>query len=66
MRALKATVGTTGNTLRVNDAVAPTSQDNNLERAADWVFSHAGELDAMETEPVAAAGPQYRDGVGSK
>ena len=43
-------------------------QDNNLERAADWVFSHAAELDApMETdEPPAGSQTQYRDGNGSK
>ena len=35
-----------------------------MERAADWVFSHTGELDAMETEPPEQ--PQYDDGPGSK
>lgn len=24
--------------------------DNNLERAADWIFSHQAELDAQETD----------------
>ena len=28
--------------------------DNNLERAADWIFSHADELDAMDTDQVKA------------
>ncbi|XP_070560700.1 LOW QUALITY PROTEIN: ubiquitin carboxyl-terminal hydrolase 5-like [Ptychodera flava] len=37
--------------------------DNNVERAVDWIFSHADELtsDAMETEQ---SGPEYRDGSG--
>lgn len=33
----------------------------NLERAADWLFSHVGELDAMEVDdaaPAAAGGNQ--------
>ncbi|XP_064642772.1 ubiquitin carboxyl-terminal hydrolase 5-like [Lineus longissimus] len=34
--------------------------DNNLERAADWIFSHANE--PMDTGSGEAAGPQYRDG----
>ena len=39
-------------------------QDNNVERAADWVFSHAAELDAdMDTEPPAQA---YLDGAPSE
>lgn len=41
--------------------------DNNLERAADWVFSHAAELDApMETDEAtpSGGGTQYRDGGG--
>ncbi|XP_072040059.1 ubiquitin carboxyl-terminal hydrolase 5-like isoform X2 [Amphiura filiformis] len=43
--------------------------DNNVERAADWIFSHMDELDSvpMETEEVgaaAAAGPKCRDGPG--
>ena len=43
-------------------------QDNNLERAADWIFSHAHELDSMEEESSAnqETGPQYNDGPGSK
>ena len=44
-------------------------QDNNLERAADWVFSHAGDLDAMETDQQAAEGEgstTYHNGPGSK
>lgn len=41
-------------------------QDNNIERAADWVFSHAAELDTermdTEQEPPATA---YLHGPGS-
>jgi len=39
--------------------------ENNIERAADWIFSHADDLDApMETEePVADATPTCRDGA---
>ncbi|CAH1772608.1 unnamed protein product [Owenia fusiformis] len=48
------------------------STDNNVERAIDWIFSHADELDTpMETEPSVAAqanvpdaGPKCRDGPG--
>lgn len=42
--------------------------DNNVERAADWIFSHVDELNApMETEEPAGAGagpsqPAFRDG----
>ncbi|XP_052286427.1 ubiquitin carboxyl-terminal hydrolase 5-like isoform X2 [Dreissena polymorpha] len=41
--------------------------DNNLERAVEWIFSHADELDKpMETEDQSAAPaqPQCRDGNG--
>ena len=43
-------------------------QDNNLERAVDWIFSHAHELDSTESQSQAnqATGPQYKDGSGSK
>lgn len=40
-------------------------QDNNVERAADWVFSHVGELDTMETQDVEQK-PEYDDGPGSE
>ena len=49
-----------------------SAQDNNLERAADWVFSHAGDLDAMETDQPPSAGEgegtatNCHDGPGSK
>jgi ubiquitin carboxyl-terminal hydrolase 5/13 len=33
-------------------AKALAATDHNLERAADWLFSHAGELDAMDTDQV--------------
>ena len=54
---------------KLRKSVSIFLQDNNLERAADWVFSHSAELDApMETEDAGASGegPQYRDGNGSK
>ncbi|XP_013417871.1 ubiquitin carboxyl-terminal hydrolase 5 [Lingula anatina] len=41
--------------------------DNNTERAVDWIFSHADELDQpMETEAESASDsqPKYRDGPG--
>lgn len=39
---------------------------NNLERAADWIFSHAHELDSTENQSQAnqETGPQYKDGAG--
>jgi uncharacterized UBP type Zn finger protein len=47
--------------------------ENNVERAADWIFSHQDELDAPEVaapaavaQQAAAAEPQYRDGSSSK
>jgi len=42
------------------------STDNNLERAVDWIFSHAHELDSMEEESQGGqeTGPQYKDGAG--
>ena len=44
-----------------------TFQDNNLERAADWIFSHAGELDTpMETDQPEETKSKCRDGSGSK
>ena len=43
------------------------AQDNSVERAADWVFSHAGELDAdtMDTDQEQQP-PAYMDGPGSE
>ncbi|KAK6177619.1 hypothetical protein SNE40_015681 [Patella caerulea] len=39
--------------------------DNNIERAADWIFSHAAELDEpMETETPEAPQSKFRDGNG--
>ena len=45
----------------------PLLQNNNLERAADWIFSHAHELDTLEDESQGSqeSGPQYKDGTGS-
>lgn len=41
--------------------------NNNIERAADWIFSHQGELDAMEiSDEVGGASQEYRDGNSSK
>lgn len=39
--------------------------ENNVERALDWIFSHAAELDnpTVESPPPA---PEFRDGSGSK
>lgn len=41
--------------------------DNNLERAADWIFSHQNELDGqgMEVDEQPPE-PSYRDGQGCK
>ncbi|XP_076234038.1 ubiquitin specific protease 5 isoform X2 [Calliopsis andreniformis] len=37
--------------------------DNNLERAADWIFSHQAELDALETEDESESDKEiFRDG----
>ena len=48
-------------------SVFPLLQNNNLERAADWIFSHAHELDTLEDESQGNqdSGPQYKDGTGS-
>ena len=44
-------------------------QDNNVERAADWIFSHADELDQpMETDqdqPEQNTSPKCHDGNSS-
>lgn len=37
--------------------------DNNLERAADWIFSYQDELDALEDEDESGhSGEKFRDG----
>jgi hypothetical protein len=48
-------------------------QDNNVERAADWLFSHPDELDKPDDVVPASSGPAardpkqgLRDGSGSK
>lgn len=40
--------------------------NNNIERAADWIFSHQVEINELdlEVESQASAQPQYRDGDG--
>lgn len=43
------------------------SSDNNIERAGDWIFSHADELDKDDDEPKKpVAGETFRDGNSSK
>jgi len=43
-------------------------QDNNAERATDWILNHPDEADQpMETESASdSSGPQYKDGSPSK
>lgn len=39
--------------------------NNNLERAADWIFSHQAELDAQEMDTSATPAEEtFRDGNG--
>ncbi|XP_064598849.1 ubiquitin carboxyl-terminal hydrolase 5-like [Liolophura sinensis] len=48
-------------------SMALKATDNNVERAADWIFSHADELtQPMETESTGAneQAPKFRDGHG--
>lgn len=53
--------------LASHEVSLPLTQDNSLERAADWVFSHAGELEAMEVDqPQPSQGEEYHDGPGSE
>lgn len=43
--------------------------NNNIERAADWIFSHQNEMDAMELGEEEVAEPKnasHRNGGGSK
>lgn len=43
--------------------------NNNIERAMDWIFSHAVELDSAteeDTPPQPPPPPQFRDGSGRK
>lgn len=41
--------------------------NNNLERAADWVFSHVSELDTLDMDVDAQPPePSFRDGSGRK
>ena len=42
-------------------------QDNNVERALDWIFSHLDEIEeAMDTCEPQLPQAQYRDGQGSE
>jgi len=41
--------------------------NNNLERAADWIFSHQAELDAQDTDSTATPTQEnFRDGSSRK
>jgi len=43
------------------------AQDNNLERAIDWIFNHPDEVDQQQEQQMdqsSAAEPQYADGPG--
>lgn len=40
-------------------------QDNNLERAVDWIFNHPDEIGQEEQDTASATEPQYVDGAGS-
>eukprot|EP00026_Physarum_polycephalum_P002958 Phypoly_transcript_02967.p1 GENE.Phypoly_transcript_02967~~Phypoly_transcript_02967.p1 ORF type:complete len:805 (+),score=171.44 Phypoly_transcript_02967:45-2459(+) len=42
-------------------AKALRNTDNNVERAADWLFSHTDELDKPDDEPAASSGSAARD-----
>jgi ubiquitin carboxyl-terminal hydrolase 5/13 len=48
---------------RVQSIQALKATDNNVERAADWIFSHQAELDSEDTDR-AAVEPTFRDGEG--
>jgi hypothetical protein len=50
---------------RVQSIRALKATDNNVERAADWIFSHQAELDSEDSEG-AAVEPAFRDGESSK
>jgi len=41
-------------------------QNNNMERAVDWIFSHADEVAAMDTDQASSNTSKYNDGTGSK
>lgn len=41
-------------------------QSNNMERAVDWIFSHADEVAAMETDQASSNTPKFNDGTGSE
>lgn len=48
---------------RMQASKALRATDNNVERALDWIFSHAAELDSANSPPPP---PEFRDGNGSK
>lgn len=61
--SLDTLMGMGFNELQAIKALKATN--NNIERATDWIFSHQGDLDAMETEdePVNQEQPKtHRDG----
>lgn len=39
--------------------------ENNVERAMDWIFSHADDMETEETASTAAV-PKFKDGESSK
>ncbi|KAJ4442782.1 ubiquitin carboxyl-terminal hydrolase 5 [Periplaneta americana] len=49
---------------RAQSIRALKATDNNIERAADWIFSHQAELDSEESDDTQAANaePAFRDG----
>ena len=53
---------------RVQAVKALKATSNNIERAMDWIFSHASELDsaAEEDMPSQPPPPHFRDGTGRK
>ncbi|XP_064461115.1 ubiquitin carboxyl-terminal hydrolase 5-like [Ornithodoros turicata] len=63
--AALATVMSMGFT-REQSAKALKATDNNVERAIDWIFSHANELDSssMEVAAEVPVGPNIKDGPG--
>ena len=60
--ALEATVRLTHKCHYVHHVI----QNNNMERAVDWIFSHADEVATMETDQASSNTPKYNDGTGSE
>ena len=67
IRALKATVCECLLTV-ISASLHVSLQGGSIERAADWVFSHADELDAVDQgeEQSQTQQDNYKDGPGSK